>query len=631
MAVVIIPGMALLVYLVFADLSVHGDYFEKEISEALGHDVSINGLFDLQVGKQILLTVEDVTVSNPEWTEDAEYFSADRIHLLINGRSVFGDTIEVDTFNISGVRINLQETADGRFNWEPNLTEVQTVAFEYDDNDEAALMLHHLELDDIEISYERQGETAQQLTLNSLQLDSDATMAMSVEVAGSYTADTLTLPFASSGVVRLDDQRVLISDTTIDVMGGLFALSGEVNFEGEAELDIVAEGDDLSALGDTIGVANMPGLPYSLSTKLSARPGQIALTDFQFKMGEGELDGSLSIGLDQEKPHITANVNSPLLDLRTPETAIDEDVADSQVGNEKYFSDEPLAYSWLDSANIDAEVSIASVILANDRLEDLNFDLLLEDGALTIDPFGFNSGAGGVSGKLDLRPNQGQHTLSLGLAADNIRPGAMAIEGYEADSIPPLTLEIQLSGEGTSIREIMSSANGRISGRQGEGQINMQAAGALFSDLIVSILRTLNPLSETKSFTNLECGVYEVNITDGIAAVEQFVLQTDRLTIVASGHIDLSTEELNLALRTKTREGLGVSLGGVVNSFLKVGGTMKEPSLEVDAAGSVATTGVAVATGGLSVLARGLWDRISAEVNICDIQQGETEVPAEQQ
>jgi hypothetical protein len=41
------------------------------------------------------------------------------------------------------------------------------------------------------------------------------------------------------------------------------------------------------------------------------------------------------------------------------------------------------------------------------------------------------------------------------------------------------------------------------------------------------------------------------------------------------------------------------------------------PKLEIDTASSVTTAGAAVATGGLSLLARGLWDRVSAQKDIC--------------
>jgi hypothetical protein len=45
---------------------------------------------------------------------------------------------------------------------------------------------------------------------------------------------------------------------------------------------------------------------------------------------------------------------------------------------------------------------------------------------------------------------------------------------------------------------------------------------------------------------------------------------------------------------------------------------LRSPSIAIDAMSSVTTTGAAVATGGLSLLARGLWDRLSAEADICE-------------
>ena len=123
--------------------------------------------------------------------------------------------------------------------------------------------------------------------------------------------------------------------------------------------------------------------------------------------------------------------------------------------------------------------------------------------------------------------------------------------------------------------------------------------------------------SETEEYANLECSIIEVRIEDGIATVEEMAAQLDKLKIIGRGEIDLDTEQLDMTMRTKTREGFGVSIGGVVNSFLAIGGTLSEPALNVDPAGSVTTAGAAVATGGMSVLAKSLWDRLSAEVDIC--------------
>jgi hypothetical protein len=89
------------------------------------------------------------------------------------------------------------------------------------------------------------------------------------------------------------------------------------------------------------------------------------------------------------------------------------------------------------------------------------------------------------------------------------------------------------------------------------------------------------------------------------------------MTVLVFGDLDFNNEKLDLAIRAKPREGLGISIGGVVNSFLKLGGTLSKPKLQVDPKGTVVTGGVAVATGGLSLLAKGLFDRLSAQADIC--------------
>ena len=88
--------------------------------------------------------------------------------------------------------------------------------------------------------------------------------------------------------------------------------------------------------------------------------------------------------------------------------------------------------------------------------------------------------------------------------------------------------------------------------------------------------------------------------------------------MVATGQVNLRNEKLDIAFRAKPREGIGISLGTVANQLLSLRGTLRSPSITIDVMSSVTTTGAAVATGGLSLLARGLWDRLSAEASICE-------------
>jgi len=134
----------------------------------------------------------------------------------------------------------------------------------------------------------------------------------------------------------------------------------------------------------------------------------------------------------------------------------------------------------------------------------------------------------------------------------------------------------------------------------------------------VGIANAINPVSQQRSFTAFDCGVVDIDINDGKAALLQVAVQTKQLAILSAGSIDLNSERLDLTVRSKPREGIGLpSVANLINPYVKVAGTLMRPALEIDPAGTVTAAGAAVATGGLSVLARGLWDRVTGGADMC--------------
>jgi hypothetical protein len=55
----------------------------------------------------------------------------------------------------------------------------------------------------------------------------------------------------------------------------------------------------------------------------------------------------------------------------------------------------------------------------------------------------------------------------------------------------------------------------------------------------------------------------------------------------------------------------------ITNPYIKLGGTLSNPSVQLKGAEAVASTGVAVATLGLSLVAKGMLDRVTAEKKVC--------------
>jgi hypothetical protein len=96
-----------------------------------------------------------------------------------------------------------------------------------------------------------------------------------------------------------------------------------------------------------------------------------------------------------------------------------------------------------------------------------------------------------------------------------------------------------------------------------------------------------------------------------------FVQQTDKLRISANTKIDLKTEKLDVNFKMTPRKGLGLSISNIVNPYIKLTGTLGSPSLVVDPESLLIEGSVAVATAGLSVLAKSFKDRFLSGKDPC--------------
>jgi uncharacterized protein involved in outer membrane biogenesis len=311
---------------------------------------------------------------------------------------------------------------------------------------------------------------------------------------------------------------------------------------------------------------------------------------------------------------VTGYLSSSYLDLRTHGQAADtEEEAAVETVPEFLFSREPLATEWMQAANVDVTVKTDRLMLPRGDLQDFQIVLKLWDGALNIEPISFRELEGSVSASIYLEG----YDLAVMINAENVHLGLMATADQDRESVPPVGGQIEFKGTGNSLHELMASLNGSVALRQDAGRVRDLGGSKLFGDLLLEIIRTFNPLAGTQEYTTLDCGIYDIGIKDGVATIERFALQTDRMAVIVGGNVNLGSERLNFSLQATPRKGLGISIGGVANQFLKLGGTLRSPQLKLDPTGSVTTTGAAVATGGLSLLAKSMWDRVKAQSDIC--------------
>jgi uncharacterized protein involved in outer membrane biogenesis len=388
-----------------------------------------------------------------------------------------------------------------------------------------------------------------------------------------------------------------------------------------SDLKFSSSGPSIKEFGMIFGIDVFKVKPFHVSGQFNGTPSGFAMRDFLAQIGDNDLHGEFDIDL-RNKPRVVGNLSSTLMDLTEglqQAPPADEGSETTEEPASKYvFSDEPLNTSLLQSADIDLELTVDRFIADTLNITDLYVGFHLQDGSLSINPARFRDEPGSFDGSMSLRPLDEGYSFNLSMLIDNVHLRLLASVDQDISEVPPLGGRITLSGQGDSPHAIMATSNGEIKIRQGAGRTKAVSGSMIFGDILMQVLRTLNPLQRSDPYRHVECGIYDVTIADGIATIKTVALQASRSTMVATGQINLRNEKLNIGFRAHPREGIGISLGTVANQLLSLRGTLRSPSITIDAMSSVTTTGAAVATGGLSLLARGLWDRLAAEASICE-------------
>ena len=208
----------------------------------------------------------------------------------------------------------------------------------------------------------------------------------------------------------------------------------------------------------------------------------------------------------------------------------------------------------------------------------------------------------------------------------------LAGKGTPAEQFTSVDVSIEMDATGRSTHEFLAQSNGRIVVTAEHGTVRRGIVEIISADVLATLLDALNPFGKNEKLTRLECAVLAATFDAGVMTLEPAAIQTDKVTILGDGTIDFATEKLKLDWVTKPRKGVGLSASAITNSYIRLGGTLRDPNLEIKPLEAMATTGVAVVTMGISVVARGLFDRVTAEKKVCEkaMRQAEQQLIPEQ-
>lgn len=410
-----------------------------------------------------------------------------------------------------------------------------------------------------------------------------------------------------------------VIDATIGADGKL----GNAALKGlDMNIDFAVE--NVSSLSPLSGSELPDAGPVKVSGRLKEASGGYAINGMIAKILEYDVKGDVAVSLQGERPSVTASLATDTLDLSKFSGEATEGKA---AKSDKVFSAEPLPLDGLKAADVVLNFKANKLVTTSGTLDNMNLAMTLKNGKLNVAPFSGNIAGGSITAKVSLDGSNGKTaSLKKDVSIKQVELGQLPqFKGKDTIIGGKTDMTMTLSGSGTSVAEIMAGSNGQLEVITGTGKLYNKTIDIAGADIVFSALDMINPLSEQEEYTSLECGVVKFDIKDGMATSDKGIaLQTGKLNVVGSGSINFKTEELDLAVKPQAREGLGIGLGKLVDA-VSIGGTLASPSPKVDTAAALKTgltAGAAVATGGLSLLAEGLFDKATADNSPCDTALG---------
>ena len=192
--------------------------------------------------------------------------------------------------------------------------------------------------------------------------------------------------------------------------------------------------------------------------------------------------------MDDDRPLIEANFESKLIDLSALPPAADSTTAH----NTRVFSTDPLPLDAL--GQLDAKISllVGRLQTAEVTLETLRAVAELERSELSVDEFTATIAGGRVEAEvlLDARREVPRFAKTAHIDDMALAPflgGSDVASGGIAD------LDVQISGEGASLAEIMGSADGYIKVDVGTLEISNKAAGIASAEQVIEAIAAAVP------------------------------------------------------------------------------------------------------------------------------------------
>jgi uncharacterized protein involved in outer membrane biogenesis len=401
-------------------------------------------------------------------------------------------------------------------------------------------------------------------------------------VTATLTGTLQDIPFnATVSGVSLAGMRTI--DTVLPVRVALQTADVQFRAEGtiarpferkEFDLEHEITGKEIEGLAPLIDLAVPLRGEFRAKGRVSARGNRFTYEE-DLRIGKTDLKANITVVREPPRPTITASIFTRELHLDDVKLFYaDEDTGPAE-DTSRVIPDYTIPIDALTAADLDLDIKAERILTGIGDLGDLVSKVNLKDGRFksSLSITGFTGAE--ISQEFDINAAVKPPVNQIQLSVKDLDYGFYQRKMLNRDLIEGrVDLYVKLSGTGATRRTFLGNADGRITIIAGPGKITGRRLDLWASDLLPTLL---SPRWQRQPVTDMNCMVAHIELQEGLAKIEDILLDTRRITIAGSGILDLETEELDVFIAPRPKRASLVSLANPV----EITGTLSQPEVSV--------------------------------------------------
>ena len=584
-----------------------------------GRKLTLTGDIKVKISLSPTLQVNNVSFQNAPWSSHPEMIRAKQIEVQLALIPLFKGNINIKRLTLINPDLMMEISKSGKTNLEFDLPEpkkVEAAPAKKDETEAALFGFKEILIKDGKLTVKNHQKN-RTLVLNidrGVEKSENFMGNTDIELKGSFN-DIPFIVFGKIGsLVGITDPDVSFP---VDLKGDIAKIAFDI--AGKIQDPVAAKGIDVRFSIKSDDLAKIENItkkpfpikgPFNISSHLIAdKAEKIQVSNMLIELGNSKLNGSVTLDRTGKKPRISGDLVSETLDLRPilinkekKAANAKETTTTSKRKSDKLFQNTPLKLDGLHLFNAALDFQIKQLLLPKLALDTIVTKATLQDGNLTVNPLTASIGGGNLVNRLNVQAKENMAFVDVNVDIKQMNLGEMlknleitkALEGI-------LDLDINLKGQGKSVAELMAGLNGDVVASLGDGKLPTGYLGFVSADISSTLMRIINPFGKEIDSARINCAVCDFNIKDGMAKSDIIVVDDPQKTLFSKGNINLKTEALDFKIETHPKEGIGIqdtaklsiSLSKITKPF-KLGGTLANPSLEIDIVGSGTTIGAAL-------------------------------------